>query len=926
MPAFHGDLEGIPQVCAAQSRLEDAVAGLTAEVGMVVLELRSIKCMLGGASTLSNEDIDMLAHLPVPAESNANSSEAELIECDVGPGQSLLPEAVAYKEIPKLPDAWPIMLRSRQALEESNERACRVSGSFSRLNVVCANSRRQYSDSAHAVGATGDATLAQRCVMHPNSRLRMFIDCCTLVIMIYELWLTPLLVAWELSLTGVPLIFNQFTATFWTIDLALTFVTGFYHNGDLKMRHRHIALHYLRSWLIPDLAVVACDWMGLFMSDSSLAGFRMVRFIRMLRMLRVVRLARVLEALVDAALSETVRVLMRLLSILMAILMFNHFMCCGWIALGKYAPTDTGSRWIDVLITLGREDHAYLDLNTFYQYFTVYHWYLSQMSIGNEVIYCFNTFERVYNIMGILVGLMISSCLISTFSAIMIDLGMAKQDQKTKLRTLNRFLLQENIDQMVSIQIRKQVLERIHQKDRITERSVAALELLSSSLRKTLRFQIFRSHLTTHPLFKVWTGLDVATVEYLCDGNIEFVFLLPQDDLFVAATDCDDVYFTVSGSLYYIQEPDSSPVNAAVATQVDDKVWLSEAAFWCHWVHVGTATASEAGQVCKMGVEGVLKTSKRHAMIREMTRAYGTAFHRSVVGSVPPTNQWPSDLHVDFTEFEELVLALPQHMQEVVGMMAIEEAEALAVSKKRGKLLDLAKLKDEVIQGTCTLLSVDDEIRRIVSVCVLHLRRSDGRTFFQLGKLEEGKLVPNCQLPGQKQGHEVSGSEGFSNYLKLRLKPLEDCLKIESMERDVKWQRSATHGLRTKYLRYIYHATLSKDFQMQSYRSPEGLDVTRLTRTKRSSTSSVNSMSSGSKENPLEAELQRQMAAKMASRLADIEVYDIGDFTDGEDTVRRSFYAWLTQEQVEFLNSSLGKIFLGNWLQLIYHQEEDPDA
>ena len=76
----------------------------------------------------------------------------------------------------------------------------------------------------------------------------------------FDLTTIPFVLAWDVPIEGFMMLASWVSVGFWSFDLCMNFVTGFYRGGDLVMAPTETARHYISTWFLPDAAVVICDW------------------------------------------------------------------------------------------------------------------------------------------------------------------------------------------------------------------------------------------------------------------------------------------------------------------------------------------------------------------------------------------------------------------------------------------------------------------------------------------------------------------------------------------------------------------------------------------------------------------------------------------------------------------------------------------
>merc|ERR1712113_33536 len=94
-------------------------------------------------------------------------------------------------------------------------------------------------------------------------------------------------------------------------------------------------------------------------------------------------------------------------------------------------------------------------------------------------------------------------------------------------------------------------------------------------------------------------------------------------------------------------------------TAVEEGAWVSEAALWSHWIHVGKLEAEAGCQLMTVSATDLLQILPRRTLIGYMSRYYGRSFHVRLINATPPHASWPSDLLVSFCNPVDL---LPQEM------------------------------------------------------------------------------------------------------------------------------------------------------------------------------------------------------------------------------------------------------------------------
>lgn len=906
---------------SAQRRLEQTLGAVATTVRCVHEEVRWLTDAIR-RDTVCNWTLT--GHKAATSRSSSRS-HVENAECDVVSPRytafhAALTKAVGPEpETPNhvvslhLPSTWPDMpLRSLMQREELSEEEVRSTVMAQFEDSKPATRRKPFSKSGSLTFGNQKSHFSG--VFNPNSTWHMFFDAISLVVLVADLTYTPFYLAWDEEASGFVLAFIWFTPFFWSIDMTIAARTGFHHDGELVMDPVVVSRHYAQSWLFPDLVIVVCDWVSLLfevLGSEDSREFDFVRLVKVMRLSRLVKvlglirlsiLCRLLSDWIDRALSDGLRLFLKVMAVFVIILWASHVICCAWFFVGRAAPTDTGLRWVSSL----RASDTYAEFGCSFEYLSAFHWTMAQLTLGANEVNANNSIERIFNIVMLLFGLLLSSSLVGSLSAAMIDYQQQQSDRDQKFRSLRRFLWQHGVEHNVAMRVKQQVEKRFQTQGEeiLREDDVPVLGLVSASLRGELNVNIYLPFLD-HPIFLLWTQLSKKTVETLCIEAVDFAFLQAHDELFVAGAMCQHAYQLIRGEITYQQEPETSGVSESESFPVDVKTWMCEAALWTEWIHVGTALAWTRCQLLRVSAEGLAKCMRKHALIMGITQEYGICFQRSMANSRPPI--WPNDLVVPFTSFHEVIHSMPSEYQMAIGLAALEKAshnDIFALAKRARRFSAVQRghdvhdvnqrfkdLKVEVLTGKSTvLINETGDLERVVSLVAFNIKRWDGKVFAQLGKVENGTLSGSCQLPGSKQRSGEVCADAVYRILKTKLSLLGlDDIELINLQQKVEIKESGKFKVRTKYTKTECQVMLTRPVQAPICRTGARLWG------------------------------KSQSSPPDFDWLETIEAYCVFDTTGGK-TVQ--FFAWLTQDQFNAL-SVAGETPILQWLSSLQTVEED---
>ena len=474
--------------------------------------------------------------------------------------------------------------------------------------------------------------------IHPHSKFRMLLDYVSLCILAYDLTSTPLILAWDVEVAGALFVMSVVVASWWTVDIFFSFRTGFFSNGVLVMSNTAVVRRYLR-WFLVDATITLVDWSGVVVAITvehdetsgfaSLSTFvrivKTTKVLRLLSFLRVGRFLETLERLGDQFVSKVLYYVGSMVFIFVLLVLVNHVLACAWYSLTRLPSTDTGYSWTDM--TLMQHAPSYGDCDFWFQYFTAFHWTLTQMTPGSMPVQPMNSKERVFNIVCLFLGLLFFSSVISSMTTALTQLKMLAYERERKINQLDTFFRQKAISNTLAVTVRKQVYRRMSQKKPMQWGDVQVLPMLSLTLRDDLMFDLCKHHLRGQELFRLVEQTDPLVLRNMATKAVSFKALLPQDVLFVHDTPCEDSYIVTGGVIRY-EEKFSQGSLKSLAHEEDatldvmPKGWLCWASLWSHWVHVGKAEAVPVSEVVILNSCAVLECIERVSELKALFESY----------------------------------------------------------------------------------------------------------------------------------------------------------------------------------------------------------------------------------------------------------------------------------------------------------------
>eukprot|EP00930_Biecheleria_cincta_P039825 TRINITY_DN27333_c0_g1_i2.p1 TRINITY_DN27333_c0_g1~~TRINITY_DN27333_c0_g1_i2.p1 ORF type:complete len:964 (-),score=157.48 TRINITY_DN27333_c0_g1_i2:47-2938(-) len=639
-------------------------------------------------------------------------------------------------------------------------------------------------------------------VFEPDSWHIIAFDFLALLPWVNDVIVLPVMVAWDLPLTRLRFLVSMLATAYWVLAVLLNFAVGFYQDGELVIEVRAIARRYVKTWFVPDLALILLDFVYFF-------SFEMPKFVRVLTLLRVVRIFRLvqawnkLESMFSRTHSHGVRILVLAGKILASFILLNHIVGCLLFLWSTTTDSDTGKHWYDSSPWYENVEYNFLDQELSYQYVTAMLYITCMLTLTGAHNIPPSSQEGCVYILTIIFGLMLSGTVVALFSANVVEMAMAEQEKLMVLSTLGSYLDQHNVPPRLAGRLNRQVAARLAILAPLEEKDVPALGMISTKLHKELLRTTRLPQLLSHPLFVFWDEIEAQCSDILC-GKVSSCFLSPQDILFEDGEEAAAMYYIDQGKLSYFDNRSRKMFGLEVKAPrtVLKGEWLCEGALWTHWFHVGTLEAVNQSQVLAVAPSVIQETLREHPSLVRRTVKYCMAFKDCLDMACPPHAEYPDDLHIPHCHASDLLSS----SSSMTLLRAV--AKNPNVSKEC-----LEELQEEIQDNRCALQINNHQLERIVAVVAVRLKRAcDDAIWVQVGKWQaKNGLKVECRLPGSKRRRGEAAQKVVQEVLS-ELKFFDrSAITLGAALQDVV-VKEEKYDMRTKYLRTEYAATLDPDF------------------------------------------------------------------------------------------------------------------
>lgn len=423
--------------------------------------------------------------------------------------------------------------------------------------------------------------------LNPTSQNRILWELIGSILIVYDVIMLPLQLVFIMPWRDFRSIMRWITGIYWLLDVPSSFFLGYYVDGVLELRFTRMAKNYLTTWFVPDIVLVALDWVYLLSGQGqdgddegskALEAGRSLRMLRLIRLLRLLKLNLFVNRMLEQITSEQIIIMTDVVKLIIFIVIITHIFACGWYGISVNPP---GKTWVKV--NFEESD----DIG--YRYSTSLHWALTQFTPASMEVVPKNTSERIYNVWVLLCALVTFSSFISSITEAMNNLRKINSQQTQLYMQLRSYLRDNRVSKNLSARVWRYLKRttRMRQK-RKGWQDVAIFKDMPETLQAELKVEVYAPICMACPFFTHYNECSQAAMRAICFKATHEINNIAGQDLFSPGQVAYGMFFVIEGTLEYYLPDDQlldEPPQLHLVTKTN---WISEAAVWLRWLHPGS--------------------------------------------------------------------------------------------------------------------------------------------------------------------------------------------------------------------------------------------------------------------------------------------------------------------------------------------------
>jgi len=308
-----------------------------------------------------------------------------------------------------------------------------------------------------------------------ESTLRQVWDVVSAVLILYIAFCLPVFMSFEPRISDTVLYFDLAVDLFFLLDIALSFMTGFYKDGIMVRNPSKVAAHYLMGWFLPDflssfpfdLCVLGPDAFLVLRQGASgtrdiglsrgeyeqLQLLKMVKVLRLLRLFRVARLNRIAKRMKDQSKLKHTQVTLG--GFFFLLVLVSHWIGCFWFMIAQMEGLHHGT-WVSEMVLPGDQEPGGLILHGVTHKYLVclFHAIMVMSTIGSEIMPVTDA-EIIYSIVSMLIGASLFAYGISNMGSLFFNLSRNDMAYRQQMDEINEFMQARGLPMALRARVRE---------------------------------------------------------------------------------------------------------------------------------------------------------------------------------------------------------------------------------------------------------------------------------------------------------------------------------------------------------------------------------------------------------------------------------------------------------------------------------------
>ncbi|CAJ1372645.1 unnamed protein product [Effrenium voratum] len=387
----------------------------------------------------------------------------------------------------------------------------------------------------------------KRAMIHPQSRTRLIWDSISVIMISLDIIMLPMIYGMNMGDVLEIVAVEWICTIFWTVDMIITFMTGYILGPDVIMNPQKVACNYLRTWFTIDFTIVGSEWAARITEFvNGLNAFRAARAVRVLRVVRVVRLIRLarfvktLHKFTELTGSLRLLILFNVAKMTALLLLAVHIFSCGWHFVGFYTP----GGWV--------EKENFLEESVLVRYIAAARWTLAQLN-GRTDREDRTFVEMSYVAFAACFTLIFMSIFVSSLTSRMLQLQQLMDKESGYKRLLQSYNETHNLSWTTVYLARRHIEDRTNlDSDMNLEKEL--LRLLPVQTQADLLSEVRFPLLVHHPLFRLLHGEFYSVIRNMLITAVKQEPTRHMETIFAKGSVCHQMYFVDGQRLVYSKD------------------------------------------------------------------------------------------------------------------------------------------------------------------------------------------------------------------------------------------------------------------------------------------------------------------------------------------------------------------------------------